>query len=166
MNIRAEIDETAKKIGGASDLVVRSTVRTVQENPIPIVLIGVGVTWLVVDAILRRPRTGYEVAGPYAVYEGYDEDVGLKAQLAARMAVAKARLSSAFDKYGEGVGGARERAADLAHAAQARADAYGRAARRKIDEVTENEPLAIGAAGLVLGAAIALALAAATGKKD
>ena len=110
--------------------------------------------------------TGYEVAGPYAVYEGYDEDVGLKAQLAARMAVAKARLSSAFDKYGEGVGGARERAADLAHAAQARADAYGRAARRKIDEVTENEPLAIGAAGLVLGAAIALALAAATGKKD
>ncbi len=166
MNIRAEIDQTAKKIGGAGDLVVRSTVRSVQEHPLPIVLIGVGVTWLVVEAILRRPRGTFDVAGPYAVYEGYDEDVGLRAQLAARMAVARARVSAAFDKYGEGVGGARGRAADLAQSAQARADAYGRAARKKIDEVTENEPLAIGAVGLVLGAAIAVALSAAAGKKD
>lgn len=158
-------DEATKMMSGASNKVLTTAVDQLRENPIPIALIGLGVAWLAISQTRRGPAAGYDTAGYYPTYEGYDEGEGLRAKVKAKADAAKARLAETAEKAksrladaqhqaADGVTTARGKAEEYAHLAKDKAGEYGRAARQRFDRTLENEPLVIGAIGLAVGAAI------------
>jgi hypothetical protein len=135
-------------MSGANDRLLAAAAAELRRNPLPVVLIGVGAAWLAVETA-RRPA-GERPAGYFDIYEGYDPDEGVSAWLAARMAVARTKLSGAVDQ-------ARDQASALARAVRTRA--YRVAARRKLGAAVEAETLAAGAIGLAIGVAIGMGVA-------
>ena len=169
MQPRELIDEATRIMGGASNKVLNTAVEQLRENPIPIALIGLGVAWLALSQTRRRSTGDGYAPGYYEIYEGYDEDEGVRARLKARVDAAKEKLASAADRAKESLAQARSSAADgaelargrvaeLADTARSKASEYGRAARQRFDDTLETEPLVIGAIGLAVGAAIGAAL--------
>jgi len=182
MQPKEMFDEATKMMGGASNKVLTTAVEQLRENPIPIALIGLGVAWLAISQTKRHATggSGYQAAGYYPTYEGYDEDEGLRAKVKAKAEAAKAKLAetaerakarladaqhqaadgvaSARGKAGDYAHKAQEKAGQYAHLAQEKAGEYSRVARQRFDETLESEPLVIGAIGLAVGAAIGAAL--------
>lgn len=170
MQPKEMFDEATKMMSGASNKVLTTAVEQLRENPIPIALIGLGVAWLAISQTRRHPGgSGYQAAGYYPTYEGYDEDEGLRAKVKAKAEAAKAKLAETAEKAkaklsdaqhqaADGVTSARGKAGEYAHLAQEKVGEYGRAARHRFDETLESEPLVIGAIGLAVGAAIGAAL--------
>ena len=170
MQPKEMFDEATKMMSGASNKVLTTAVEQLRENPIPIALIGLGVAWLAISQTRRHPDgSGYQAAGYYPTYEGYDEDEGLRAKVKAKAEAAKAKLAETAEKAkaklsdaqhqaADGVTSARGKAGEYAHLAQEKVGEYGRAARHRFDDTLESEPLVIGAIGLAVGAAIGAAL--------
>jgi len=164
-------DEATKMMGGASNKVLTTAVEQLRENPVPIALIGLGVAWLALSQTRRPARGagGYQAAGYYPTYEGYDEEETLRAKVKAKADAAKAKLADTAEKAkakladaqhqaADGVSGLRGKAEEYAHVAQEKAGEYGREARRRFDDTLDSEPLVIGAIGLAVGAAIGASL--------
>lgn len=170
MQPKEMFDEATKMMSGASNKVLTTAVDQLRENPIPIALIGLGVAWLAISQTRRYPGgSGYQPAGYYPTYEGYDEEEGLRAKVKAKAEAAKVKLAETAEKAkskladaqhqaADGVTSARGKAGEYAHLAQEKAGEYGRAARQRFDETLDSEPLVIGAIGLAVGAAIGAAL--------
>lgn len=159
--------EAKSMMSEASNRALSTAVEQVKANPLPIALIGIGVAWLAFNQA-RRGHDG-RAEGYYPVYEGYDEDEGVRGKIKARAEAAKARLtdgagkareklSEAQHQAADGMAKARSRAGELAHNARAKAGEYGHAARQRFDDTLENEPLVVGAIGLAVGAAVGAAL--------
>ena len=121
-----------------------------RRNPVPIVLIGLGLLWLAGEQGRGKPAAP-KPAGYFDIYEGFDPDEGQRARLAARMAVARSKLSGAFDA-------ARGQASAVARAV--RASSYHRAIRKKLGAAVEVETVAAGIVGVVVGLAIGIGLTA------
>lgn len=166
--------EAKSMMSEASNRALSTAVEQVKANPLPIALIGIGVAWLAIN----QARRGHDSQGDgyYPVYEGYEEDEGVRDKIKARAGAAKARLtegagkareklSEAQHQAADGVARARNRAGELAHNARAKAGEYGHAARQRFDDTLENEPLVVGAIGVAVGAAIGAALPSTTAER-
>ena len=135
----------------ANDKVLATAAAELRRNPLPIVLIGLGALWLASDQGKGKGKEPAKPAGYFDIYEGFDSDEDGRARLAARMAVAKAKLSGA-------VGAARDQASAMARAI--RASSYHRAMRKKLVAAVEVETLAAAGVGLIVGLTIGIGLSA------
>ncbi len=175
MQPRELFDEATRVMGATSNKVLTTVVEQARANPIPLALIGAGVAWLVFSQRKAASDDGFSGQGYYETYEGYDEDEGVRAKLAAKARAAaeatKARIADAKtqaaalagkarDSFSSDVEGVRGRAGALASAAQARAGDVGRQARARFEQTLETEPLVLAGLGLAVGAAIGASLPA------
>ncbi len=135
----------------ANDKVLATAAAELRRNPLPIVLIGLGALWLASEQTRGKSKAAEKPAGYFDIYEGFDSDEDGRARLAARMAVAKAKLSGAVDA-------ARDQASAVARAI--RASSYHRAMRKKLGDAVEVETVAAAGVGLVVGLAIGIGLMA------
>ena len=119
--------------------------RSVKNNPVPMLLTGVGLTWMMASS--NEPRA--------ASSPGVGESTG------ARVRGAKDSLAERARSAGASLGGsARGAGHSMSHAAESagerlRAGAYG--ARSGFERMMEEQPLVVGALGIALGAAIGAA---------
>ena len=148
--------------------------RTVRSNPLPFALIGVGAGLLAYQKFSKRgsmygkgqrqlmasrdDRTS--AGGPYAGSRGlvsrtYD-DISNRAEHAVENVSEKA--NAAYDKVSSGLSTAYGGANDIAHRAYDRLGDFGERAHEKYDEYIEQNPLAVGAVAMAVGAAVGFAL--------
>jgi len=137
-----------------NDKVVAS--KALGRNPIPVVMICLGAAWLALSP-RRRGTSDPKPAGYFDIYEGFDPDEDGRARLAARMSVARAKLSGAFDA-------AKGQAEAVARAV--RASSYHRSIRKKLGAAVEVETVAAAGVGLVVGLAIGIGLMAGARRRD
>jgi hypothetical protein len=139
---------------------------SVKQNPLSLVLVGVGLTWLMLSG--RKPAGSLRAASDVERYgfEGAaEESPGVRE-----------RAGDALDRVSEAAGSARARAAntvqtaadklrdatgtvrDRARQAMERGRQQAQRARRGYDYMLREQPLALGAIGLAVGAVIAAAV--------
>lgn len=120
--------------------------RSVKNNPVPMLLTGVGLTWMIASSNEPRAASWSPGAG-----EAAGERVrGAKDSLADRARSAGASLSGSARGAGHSMSHAAESAGE-----RLRAGAYG--ARSGFERMMEEQPLVVGALGIALGAAIGAA---------
>lgn len=147
---------------GVGDL-MRSAGATVRENPIPVALIGLGAAWLLVDAVRSRGRDESRPGEGYA-YENhpeeryvYGEHAGL-GQGAHGTAYGEANGPAADEAASweshRRFGAVRQRGRKVAELARQRVDS----ARESYEHAVSDQPLSLGVASLIVGAAIGLML--------
>jgi len=144
-------DEASRAMGGAGQQVMTKFVEQAKENPMPLAVMGLGLAWLMTSSGRGRP------AGPQGYRAPHD-------YVSAEPGVGE-RLQSAGDKMSDLVAGARDKVSgaassmtDLRRSAAERAGQYADQAQRSFSQILEREPLLLGAAGLLVGAAIGAAL--------
>jgi ElaB/YqjD/DUF883 family membrane-anchored ribosome-binding protein len=153
--------------------------RTVKSNPFPLALIGIGTGLLVYQGFAKKSsyRNGRDHGRRLS--DGTDRRTGESTFDSARQSIgnvaskaydgisdtATSALDSVSNVAGnayEGVAGklstAYTGAGDLAHRAYDRAGEYGTIAYEKYDEYLEENPLALGAIALAVGAAVGLSI--------
>jgi hypothetical protein len=160
---------------------------TIRENPVPSAMIAIGVGWLLMgggkkserrdDIRVRQYRyrdDGYELGAPHGVYEREDDDYEVEARSVGRRVRrgAEDALHSVQDRAGQVVdraGSALHDATDAASHLASEAGTAGRRAIRRagrrferaesgIESTLRENPLAVGAVALAVGAAVGLAL--------
>jgi ElaB/YqjD/DUF883 family membrane-anchored ribosome-binding protein len=121
-----------------------------RDNPLPVALVGIGVAWLMVTGRSSGASRSEAETSP-----GMKEKIG-----------------SAKQHLGEGLHSARERASHLAHSTRETAAHVSQTAQKQmerarsgIDYMMREQPLALGAIGLAVGAVLAAA-APRTQKED
>lgn len=129
-----------------------------RSRAIPIAMIGAGAVWLLLDRFGRERggeyREGREYRGPSVrQYERYDEP---REGYAAGAAVY--RESGAGSEPYRGTRGLTSRAGDTAAQARERARRATRRTRSRLQHMMNDNPLLVGAAALMLGAALGMAL--------
>jgi ElaB/YqjD/DUF883 family membrane-anchored ribosome-binding protein len=135
---------------------------SVRDNPIPVTLVGVGLAWLMMRGNAPRERpteTGESLAGrasdmAASARERTSETVGSMRHKASETAgslrnKASQTLSSVRGRYDA----ARSRAGELGQSARTQMER----ARSGYDRMVSEQPLALGAIGLAIGAVIAAA---------
>jgi len=131
--------------------------KTLGRNPIPVAMICLGAAWLALSPRRRSRTSDPKPAGYFDIYEGFDPDEDGRARLAARMSVARAKLSGAFDA-------AKGQAEAVARAV--RASSYHRSIRKKLGAAVEVETVAAAGVGVVVGLAIGIGLMAGARRRD
>lgn len=114
--------------------------RSVKNNPVPMLLTGVGLAWMMASSNEPRARTGDSAVHP----RGSKESLSSKARSAGASVSGSAR--EARQRVGDTVGTAGERVRSGA----------GRA-RSGFEHMLEEQPLVLGAMGVALGAALGAA---------
>lgn len=158
-------DEATRAMGGAGQQVFSKFVEQAKENPMPLAVMGLGLAWLM---------TSNRKSGASAYRETYnDEPRSFSAESGAgvgdRLQAAGDKASGLISEARDKVAGLKEQAADsgrrakeslssAASMAAERAQQYGQSAQRSFTNLLESEPLLIGAAGLLVGAAIGASL--------
>ena len=129
-----------------------------KNNPLPIALVGIGLTWLM--ALGRQPaqHQGYGAYDPESSGPGVREKAsGMLHGVSERMSSAKQQLSDKMGSMREGassgMGSVRDRASQVAGTAR---EQWERA-RGGIDYMIHEQPLALGAIGVAIGAVLAAA---------
>lgn len=138
-----------------------------RHNAIPAAMIGVGVVWLLVDRLRGNGRDDdyREYRSPYRTPRYYESDDYYRSG-----ATGYAAESSDYGEYGgypdrssarnlsEGFNRATSRAGEAASHARERAVRTGRRTRNQFQRLLHDNPLLVGAAALMLGAAVGMAL--------
>lgn len=155
--------------------------KTAKNNPFPLALIGIGTGLLVYQAYAKKSSYRGSNGGNYGrrLADGRDRTTGESTFDSARQSIGNVAgkaydgisdtATSALDTVAnvagsayEGVAGklstAYTGAGDLAHRAYDRAGEYGTMAHEKYDEYLEENPLALGAIALAVGAAVGLSI--------
>jgi ElaB/YqjD/DUF883 family membrane-anchored ribosome-binding protein len=145
-------------------------VEFVRENPLPVAAVGLGVTWLF------TLRTRSEVSGDRMARFAYtgperrtDGHTSLGRRLADRTARVREKVSGAAAEVSERAGDLADRAGDVVDRVQDRAGDLGTTARRRMQEQTERarggleqmmeeNPLALVAGAAIVGLALGLVL--------
>jgi ElaB/YqjD/DUF883 family membrane-anchored ribosome-binding protein len=176
--------ETAKDavygatIGKAADIMKNigdeitnsSIIRTAKDNPLPFVLIGLGAGLLAYQSYSGKPgrrrrqlASGRETFGRIGdgSYKGQRES-GSEEALAEKVngvtAVVSNVAGTAYEKVTSAVDSALTGVSDVANQAYTKAGDVRVAARGKYDYYLEENPLAVGAVALALGAAVGFAI--------
>ena len=138
---------------------------TVRDNPIPAALVGMGVLWL----FMGGNRTTFAQIGAEArASSGTASPANLASKLAdtgkqAGESVAEAGASAAkvaAESAAELVSGAAETVSEATDALQRGGSQLIRTVQRDLSDLFERQPLAVGALGLVVGAAVGSAFQA------
>lgn len=149
-------------------------VTTAKENPLPLVLIGLGAGLLAYQAYSKKGPRPAGFRRPQQL-TGAREDRGSSIMSTAQGGIRTARdtvssaASTAYDEVTRATGSAIDgvtraaentyhNAGDLAHRAMEKAGDLGTRAQETYNHYLEDKPWAIGAAALVAGAAIGMAL--------
>jgi ElaB/YqjD/DUF883 family membrane-anchored ribosome-binding protein len=117
---------------------------SVKHNPLPVALVGIGVAWLMATGN-RKPS--------YAQAPSESSGSGMMRQ-------ASERMSSTKDRLSESAQSARERVGQIGQAARNQAQRVRHQAERVrtgYDSLVREQPLALGAIGLAIGACLAAA---------
>ncbi len=157
-------------------------VGTIRANPLPAALTGIGLGWLFMNARRQgssrpsyRGAYGYpptnEYAPPVHEYPPRYEDEGTSGPSAAGQALGRARdgvgetATQVHDKAGEVAGRAQDRASQLSSQTRNqvsrlgdRAQAQARRASNGFQRTLQENPLAVGALAVGVGAAVGLAI--------
>ena len=126
---------------GASEF-VQNLGGAAKHNPLPVALVGIGLTWLM--ALGRQPaqHQGYLGYGSESTGPGIREKAGGIAQGVSE------RAGSAKQQLGEKMGSMRDRAGQMTETAREQLQR----ARGGVDYLVNEQPLALGAIGLAIGA--------------
>jgi hypothetical protein len=146
-------DEASRAMGGAGQQVMTKFVEQAKENPMPLAVMGLGLAWLMTTS--GKPR--------HTAPQGYRNPVDLVSSpgdVAGRVHAAGETVSDLVAGAREKVSGAASSVTEFGRSAADRAGDYGERAQRSFAEILEREPLLLGAAGLLVGAAIGAALPA------
>jgi ElaB/YqjD/DUF883 family membrane-anchored ribosome-binding protein len=152
---------------GASDFAANLG-NSVRDNPLPVSLVGIGLAWLMAAG---KSGSGRAATGPSTgqlgergrnAAQGAKEAIGsVKDQVSGTLDSARAGLQSARQRAGDLTQGARDAAAQIGDTARQQAQR----AKNGIDYLVREQPLALGAIGLAIGALVA-ASAPRTQKED
>lgn len=152
------------KNSGGSEMVSNLGVQ-VKNNPLPLALVGVGLAWLMASS--KNPPAR-EPAWPYA---SMDEE-SARARLGDRAHAAIGSISSATDSAKQKLGETTQAMRDRVSSAGERVSQLGQSARQQMDRakggvdyMMREQPLALGALGVAIGALFA-AMAPRTRKED
>jgi hypothetical protein len=134
--------------------------RSTRNNPVPLILIGLGAGWLAynLSGKTRRPRTIERYYPPQSegVRSGTIRNVQEKlGDVTDKVSNA---ASSAYESASDAMNSAYDNASDLANRAYSKAGEYGNMASDKYDQVMRDNPLVLGAAAFAVGATIGLAM--------
>jgi hypothetical protein len=149
---------------------------TAKNDPVPLALVGIGLAWLMASGGRRSERATSGYDGDSTVHRMKERVSGSAQRISESAQRLSERATSARERAGQLGQSARERAGQLSQSARARASQLGESARhlgqsaRHLGEsarhragqmrdgyrhVVEEQPLAIGAVGLALGALLA-----------
>ncbi len=151
---------TMKNIG--NELSATNIGKTVKNNPLPFILIGAGAGLLAYQAYNGKSGNGYRSRGLAD---------RTQRQLGEGVGTATSAVGSVTDTVGETLGGVKDSVASAAGTAYdkvtgavdqtyRKAGELGSTAREQYDHYLEENPLAVGAVALALGAAVGLAIPA------
>jgi hypothetical protein len=128
---------------------------SVKQNPLPVALVSIGLAWLM--AAGKKPGE----------YSSYDTDFGPSTTDKLR-----GRASDTFERASGTMRSAKQSLTQTAHSMRERASSVGQSARQQVDRaksgmdyMLREQPLALGAIGLAIGAVVA-AMAPRTRKED
>jgi ElaB/YqjD/DUF883 family membrane-anchored ribosome-binding protein len=158
---------------GISD---NTMVRTAKNNPFPLALIGIGAGLLAYNAMKPRQHRSFDGRREWSSRDTYPEPVMGKSM----MTTAQDKLSSASESVSTAAGNAYDTmtnaansaydtvsnkmadayssAGDFAHKAYDKAGEVGQYTQQQYDHYMNENPLAVGALALAVGAAIGLAI--------
>lgn len=151
----------------------RNLGRSVRDNPLPILLIGAGIGWLMTSNGRARGHAG-ELPPPSQHLEGGEA----RERMSDAAAEAQSRASEMGERALEAAGNVAEatgdrlrgfrdsarsagtRSGELTHETRHRMQRFGAQAQQRWSRMAEEQPLVLGAIGLALGAALAAGLPA------
>ena len=143
-------DEAAHAMGGAGQQVLSKLLDQAKENPMPLAVMGVGLAWLM--------TTSNKAAGRSMTYEERAFAPDPSGSLGDKVHAVADKASDLVSSARDTMSGAKASAGEIGRAATDKAVQYGHQARQGFAGVLEKEPLLLGAAGLLVGAAIGAAL--------
>jgi ElaB/YqjD/DUF883 family membrane-anchored ribosome-binding protein len=140
-------------------------VGTIRANPLPAALTGIGLGWLFVNARRQSSeRIRYRQYGPYDAY-GYDYPPRYDERRETNVPSPGQALERARDRAGETATEVQDKAGQVAGQAQDQASRLGEQARHQarrasggFQRMLRENPLAMGALGVGVGAAVGLAI--------
>ncbi len=175
--VKEQVKESAKGAG-------KNMIETIKENPVPAAIAGLSIGWLIMKGREESPqrrqdyyRTDYRpMYGParYGDRGSYQPEYYPEAERYRSGAAYESGGSdrSVSDKAGEAAQHARERAAELGHEVQHRAEEFGHEVQHRAEQAVNSlermmyeNPLAVGAIAVGVGAAVGLLLPS-TQKED
>jgi hypothetical protein len=136
-------------------------VEVARNNPIPLILLGVGAGWLAYSGFSSRGAKGRRTRERQYQLQSGGGETGERSRVADtyREGLAKASeaASTAYDGVSEAVSGAYSRATGLANKTYETAGEYAHAAQEQYEQYIESNPLAVGALAFAAGAAVGFA---------
>lgn len=157
-----KVKQMANTAGDAAERVMNNTlVDTVRANPVPAALIGIGAAWLWMKGRSDTRRSGGDYGYPDSNEGRYDWRTRTGGSAAGAYGATGGR-SSADQKEGTSLGdvasGAAERASEYADDVKYAARRTTQRAQVTFDRVLRENPLALGAAATLVGAAIGMTI--------
>lgn len=153
-----------------------AAVRTVRNNPLPFVLIAAGAGLLAYNSFSNKSRSGERRRGQEAIDHGTEQDQPSRSLLGSARekvsgiaegvtGVAGSAYGTVADAASSTYGGIANSASsaytgarELAHQAYDKVGEYGTTAQEQYNHHIEENPLAVGAVALALGAAVGFAI--------
>jgi uncharacterized protein DUF3618 len=157
-----KVKQMANTAGDAADRVVHSSfVDTVRDNPWPVAMIGIGAAWLWMKG---RSTSGQYTTGRYAYGDDYPvrNEYGVENDWRTRTAPARPVYGSG--EYAEDLGYSEmsdqrgSSAGEYVDTVRSTARQTSRRAKNSFNRVLRENPLALGAAATIVGAAIGMTL--------
>jgi hypothetical protein len=159
-------DEASRAMGGAGQQVLSKFVEQAKENPMPLAVMGLGLAWLMSGAGKSGGGTAGGSAAGYAEPRSFAERGKHGANVVSDLGSGLGeKVHAVGDKASGVIAGAKDKLSSAAStvggsatSVAGKVGAYGHQAQRGFAQLLESEPLLIGAAGLLVGAAIGAAL--------
>ena len=132
--------------------------RSVRNNPMPVILTGVGLAWMMASSNEPRAPLGYE---DWSAANGRDTKGGLKSGVSSvksAVGAASERASRATDSVAHSIGSLGESLGESASDVGERVRMQSEQIRYGFDRLMQEQPLIVGAIGLAIGAALGAAL--------
>ena len=162
----------------------RSLMQSIRENPIPAVMVGLGLGWMILNASNRKKDTGsssqyddYQRRGSRSTYDEQQQRAGWNTMYDDQQGrdydqQQSGTLDRARNKASDVVDSVKQKTSELADQTQRKASEMGERAEemasrvadqtrmqtRRVEQAFQDNPLVIGAAALALGLAAGLAI--------
>ncbi len=131
-----------------------SIFKTAQNNPIPLVLIGAGIGWLFYESSSSKKS----VKRDYSDGENYDYGTSGRQSGTSTLKSAQKKIGDAYENISETAGNVYETAGELADQSYNKVGEYGSQAVDQYNRQIKENPLAVGAVALAIGAAVGFSI--------
>lgn len=156
-----KVKQMANTAGDAADRVVHNSfVDTIRDNPWPVAMIGIGAAWLWMRG---RSDSGQYSTGRYAYGDDYNErdEYGIQNDWRARTAPRRMTYRAEYAEdlsYGDRSDERTSNVGEYVDTVRSTARRTSRRAQNSFNRVLRANPLALGAAATIVGAAIGMTL--------